>query len=92
MQLLIVHSDAELGRELVQMVKDYTAHDCDLVGTSAQGDANGRSVIKQCDFLLTQLDGKGIDGFAIGGNFSELFPKLQTAFFPGYPAAEQRLK
>ena len=31
MQLLIVHRDAEIGAQLVQMVKDYTAHECDLV-------------------------------------------------------------
>ena len=53
---------------------------------------NGRSVTSECDFLLTQLEAKGIDGFAIGGNFSELFPKIQTAFFPAYSAAEQRLE
>jgi hypothetical protein len=35
MQLLIVHHDAEMGGQLVQMVRDYTAHDCDLVGSDA---------------------------------------------------------
>ena len=35
MQLLIVHRDAELGEQLVRMVKDYTRHECDLVGSDA---------------------------------------------------------
>ena len=91
MQVLIVHSDAELGKALVQMVRDYTAHDCDLVGSS--GEANAWAKLhRQCDFLLTQLDGKDIDGFVLGGTFSEIFPKLQTGFFPGYSASEQRLE
>ena len=91
MQVLIVHSDAELGKELLQMVKDYTAHDCDLVPNGAKANtwAQGH---QQCDFLLTQLDGKGIDGFVLGGTFSETFPKLQTGFFPSYSASEQRLE
>ena len=91
MQLLIVHSDAELGKELMQMVKDYTAHDCDLVANGAKASAWAQHH-QQCDFLLTQLDGKGIDGFVLGGTFSEIFSKLQTGFFPGYSASEQRLE
>jgi hypothetical protein len=91
MQVLIVHSDAELGKELLQMVKDYTAHDCDLITNGAKASVWAQRH-QQCDFLLTQLDGKGIDGFVLGGSFSEIFPKLQTGFFPGYSASEQRLE
>jgi hypothetical protein len=91
MQLLFVHSDAELGGQLVQMVKDYTAHECDLVATNASA-TKWAQRHKECDFLLTQLETKGIDGFTLGGNFSELFPKIQTAFFPAYSAAEQRFE
>jgi hypothetical protein len=91
MQVLIVHSDAELGKELMQMVKDYTAHDCDLCRNSAKANAWAQRH-HHCDFLLTQLDAKGIDGFVLGGNFSEIFPKLQTGFFPGYSASAQRLE
>jgi uncharacterized protein DUF4388 len=91
MQLLIVHSDAGLGKELMQMVKDYTTHDCDLVADSAKANAWARPD-KCCDFLLTQLDAKGIDGFVLGGTFSEMYPRLQTGFFPGYPASAQRLE
>jgi uncharacterized protein DUF4388 len=91
MQSLIVHSDAELGKQLLQMVKDYTAHECDLVASNnAALKWAGRK--QNCDLLLTQLDGKGIDGFALGGSFSELFPKVQTVFFPSYSAADQRLE
>jgi hypothetical protein len=91
MQVLIVHSDAELGKELTQMVKDYTAHDCFLVGSGGKANAWAQRH-RQCDFLLTQLDAKGIDGFVLGGTFSEIFPKLQTGFFPSYSASEQRLE
>ncbi len=91
MQLLIVHSDAELGKALAQMVKDYTAHDCDVVASGDNANAWAKRH-QQCDFLLTQLDGKDIDGFVLGGSFSEIFPNLQTGFFPGYSASEQRLE
>ena len=91
MQVLIVHSDADLGRALAQMVKDYTEHDCDLAISSDNAIAWAKRH-QQCDFLLTQLDGNGIDGFVLGGSLSEIFPKLQTGFFPGYSASEQRLE
>jgi hypothetical protein len=32
MQLLIVHHGGEVGKQLVQMVKDYTSHECAFVG------------------------------------------------------------
>jgi hypothetical protein len=90
MQLLIVHSDADLGEQLLQVVKDYTAHNCDLVASGDEAIAwAGRK--QQCEFLLTQLDAEGIDGLSLGGSFSEIFPKLQTAFFPNYSATEERL-
>jgi len=90
MELLIVHRDAEVGEQLVQMVKDYTAHECDLVGSDVAALDWGRRHAK-CALLLTQLDGEGIDGLALGGGLSEIFPGLQTLFLPGYPASEQRL-
>jgi hypothetical protein len=91
MQLLIVHHDAELGAQLVQMVKDYTMHNCQLVGsdTAAVDWARRQS---RCRLLLTQLEGDGIDGLVLGGTLSEIFPGLQTAFFPAYPASAQRLE
>ncbi|MFN2542366.1 MAG: DUF4388 domain-containing protein [Chthoniobacterales bacterium] len=91
MQLLIVHHDAELGAQLVQMVKDYTTHNCDLVGSDAAAVDWARRH-PRCRLLLTQLEADGIDGLVVGGTLSEIFPGLQTAFFPAYPASEQRLK
>ena len=91
MQLLIVHRDAELGAQLVQMVKDYTRHDCDLVANEADALDWARSH-SRCSFLMTQLDQPGTDGLRLGGSFSELFPGLQTAFLPGYSRSEQRLE
>ena len=32
MQWLIVHRDGEVGEQLVQMLKDYTSHECAFVG------------------------------------------------------------
>jgi hypothetical protein len=90
MQLLIVHRDAEIGEQLVQMVKDYTAHECDFVGNDAAALAWGRRHAR-CALLLTQLEAEGLDGLALGGSLSEIFPGLQTLFLPPYPASEQRL-
>lgn len=90
MELLIVHRDAEVGEQLVQMVKDYTAHECDLVGSDVAALDWGRRHAR-CSLLITQLDGDGIDGLALGGGLSEIFPGVQTLFLPGYPASEQRL-
>lgn len=91
MQLLIVHRDAALGDQLVQMVTGYTAHDCGLAQSNAAAIAWGRSQ-SQCTLLLTQLQDDGVDGLTLGGQLSELFPGLQTLFLPGYPATEQRLE
>ena len=91
MQLLIVHSDAELGEQLVRMVNDYTRHECDLVGSDAAAIDWGRRHAK-CALLLTQLEANGIDGLSLGGSLSEIFSDLQTLFFPSYVAAEQRLE
>jgi Domain of unknown function (DUF4388) len=91
MQLLIVHRDAELGAQLVQMVKDYTTHDCDIVDSEAGALAWARRH-SRCAFLLTQLEATAVDGLRIGGSLSENFPGLQTAFLPAYPRSEQRLE
>ncbi len=91
MQLLIVHRDAALGEQLVQMVKDYTVHECDLVASNSAAIDWGRAH-GQCTLLLTQLQDDGLDGLALGGQLSEIFPGLQTLFLPAYPAADQRLE
>jgi len=90
MQLLIVHRDAEIGEQLVRMVKDYSRHECDLVESDAAAFAWGRCHPK-CELLLTQLEADGIDGLSLGGSLSEIFPGLQTLFFPAYAASERRL-
>jgi len=91
MQLLIVHHDAEMGGQLVQMVRDYTAHDCDLVGSDDAAINWGRRR-SHCTLLLTQVEDDGIDGLVLGGSLSEIFPGLQTLFFPAYPASARRLE
>ncbi len=91
MQLLIVHHDAEMGGQLVQMVRDYTAHDCDLVGSDDAAINWGRRR-SHCALLLTQVEDDGIDGLVLGGSLSEIFPELQTLFLPAYPASARRLE
>jgi CheY-like chemotaxis protein len=91
MQLLIVHDDAEIGEQLMGMLKDYTAHQCDLVESDAVALRWAREHAR-CGLLLAQLEGPAVDGLTLGGSFSEMFPGLQTLFVPAYPAAEQRLE
>jgi DNA-binding response OmpR family regulator len=91
MQLLIVHDDAEVGEQLAGMVADYTEHECDLVPTDAAAQQWAQKHAR-CDLLLAQLDGSGVDGLALGGALSEIFPGLQVLFLPGYPASELRLE
>jgi hypothetical protein len=90
MEILIVHRDAEIGEQLVQMVKDYTAHGCELAKSDAAAIDWGRRHTR-CALLLTQLEGEGVDGLALGGALSEIFTGLQTLFLPPYPASAQRL-
>jgi hypothetical protein len=91
MQLLIVHRDAGLGAQLVQMVKDYTTHDCDLADSEAGALAWARGH-SRCRLLLTQIGEDAIDGLNLGASLSEIFPGLQTVFLPTYLRAEQRLE
>ncbi|MEP7014781.1 MAG: DUF4388 domain-containing protein [Verrucomicrobiota bacterium] len=91
MQILIVHRDAVLGEQLVQMVRDYTAHECELVSNNVAAVEWGRAHAR-CTLLLTQVLDQGVDGLVVGGQLSELFPGLQTLFLPAYPASEQRLE
>jgi len=91
MQLLIVHRDSALGEQLVQMVREYTAHECAWAESNAAALDWGRGQ-SDCRLLITQLQDTGVDGLALGGPFSELFPGLQTLFLPAYPASEQRLE
>jgi hypothetical protein len=90
MELLVVHRDAELGEQLVQMVKDYTAHECDFAGSHvAAVDWSRRHT--RCRLLITQLQAEDLDGLALGAASSETFPGLQTLFLPPYQTSEQKL-
>ena len=91
MQLLIVHHDGEVGEQLVQMVKDYTSHECAFVGSDAAAVQWGRGQ-SACALLITQLEAESVDGLALGGTLSEMFPGLQVLFLPPYPASDQHLE
>ena len=91
MQLLVVHHDVEVGEQLVQMVKDYTSHACELAGSEGDAVTWGRRH-PQCRLLLTELDGPEIDGLRLGASFSEIFAGLHTILLPGYASSEQRLE
>jgi CheY-like chemotaxis protein len=91
MQLLIVHRDAEMGEQLVRMVREYTGHECDLVGSGVSALEWGLRHAK-CGLILTQLEADGIDGLTLGRALSEIFLGLQTLFFPPYAGSERRLE
>jgi DNA-binding NtrC family response regulator len=91
MQLLIVHDDAEVGEQLMSMLKEYTAYRCDLVESDAAAH-RWAAEHDRCGLLLAQLKGTGVDGLMLGGSLSEIFPGLQTFFLPAYPAGEQQLE
>lgn len=91
MQILIVHDDAEVGEQLTSMVKDYTAHPCELVETDAAALRWAREHAR-CGLLLARLEGPAVDGLTLAGSLGEFFPGLQTLFFPAYPAAKQRIE
>ncbi len=90
MQLLIVHHDAEVGEQLVRLVKEYTEHDCGLADSERAALDWARGV-PRCSILLTQLHGEGINGLNLAATMSETFAGLQTMFLPDYPAEQQRL-
>jgi Domain of unknown function (DUF4388) len=92
-QLLIVHRDPEIGRDLVQLVKDYTG--CESVLTHSESETLvflRRQPGLRPRILLTQLQAPGLDGFVLGTSLSEMFPGLQTLFLPVYGASEQRME
>lgn len=90
MQLLIVHDDAEVGAQLVQMVKEYTEHHCGFASSDA-GAIDWARGVTRCSLLITQLRSEKVDGLSLGGSLSEMFAGLQTMFLPAYPADEQRI-
>lgn len=92
-QLLIAHRDPEIGRDLVQLVKDYTGYESVLTHSESETLFWLRRRPKvRPQILLTQLQAPGLDGFVLGTSLSELFPGLQTLFLPAYPASDQRIE
>lgn len=90
MQILVVHSDAEVGEQLVSMVKEYTEHHCGFA-LSDRGALDWSRGVPRCSLLITQLQGTGVNGLALGGTLSETFAGLQTMFLPDYDSSAQRL-
>ncbi len=91
MHLLIVHHDREVGEGLLEMVREYTSEEVDYVTSDEAALAWAQSQ-PECDLLLSQLDGPGIDGLGLSGSLGEIYPQLQTFFLPAYPASVQPLE
>ena len=68
-QLLVVHRDPEIGRDLVQLVKDYTGYESLL--THSESETLfwlRRQPEVRPQILLTQLQAPGLDGFILGAS------------------------
>ena len=92
-QLLIVHRDPEIGRGLMQLVKDYTGYESILTRSESETLVwLRRQPQARPQILLTQLQAPGVDGFILGASLGEMFPGLQTLFLPAYTASEQRME
>jgi hypothetical protein len=92
-QLLIVHRDAEIGRQLVGLVKEFTG--CDSAHTASESETLvwlRRQPGVRPRILLTQLEAPGLDGFSLGAILSEMFAGLQTLFLPPYVATQVRIE
>src|SRR5437764_1067462 len=88
-QLLIVHRDPEIGRDLVQLVKDYTGYESVLTNSESETLVwLRRQPEVRPQILLTQLQAPGLDGFILGASLGEMFPGLQTLFLPASPGVE----
>ena len=91
MQILVVHRDAEVGEELARMIREYTEHQCGFASSDA-GALDWARGVPRLSLLITQLQGEGVNGLALGGTLSEMFGGLQTMFLPDYTASDQRLE
>jgi hypothetical protein len=92
-QLLIVHRDAEIGQQLVRLVKEFTG--CDSAHTTSESETLvllRRQPQVRPRILLTELDAPGLDGFSLGAILSEMFAGLQTLFLPPYVAMQVRIE
>ena len=92
-QLLVVHADAEIGRQLVRVVKEFTGYDSILAASESESlVCLRRQPHIRPRILLTQLEAPGFDGFALAAALSEMFAGLQTLFLPPYMAMQVRLE
>ncbi|MDQ6912964.1 MAG: DUF4388 domain-containing protein [Verrucomicrobiota bacterium] len=91
MQLLIVHHDAEVGEELVRMIREYTEHQAGFANSDA-GALDWARGVTRCSLLITQLQAEGVNGFALAANLCEMFAGMQTMFLPDYSVSDQRLE
>jgi Domain of unknown function (DUF4388) len=92
-QLLIAHRDAEIGRQLVQIIKEFTGCESALITSESEALVwLRRQPEMRPRVLLTQLDGPGFDGFSLGAILSEMFAGLQTLFLPPYSSMQVRLE
>jgi hypothetical protein len=92
-QLIIVHRDAQIGQQLVRLVKEFTG--CDSAHTTSESETLvwvRRQPEMRPRILLTQLDGPGFDGFSLGAILGEMFAGLQTLFLPPYGAMQVRIE
>jgi hypothetical protein len=89
--LLIVHRDPEIGRDLVQLVKDYSGYESVLTQSETLFWLRREPEVRP-QILLTQLQAPGLDGFILGASLGEMFPGLQTLFLPAYAASDQRME
>ncbi len=92
-QLLIVHRDAEIGRQLAQMIKDYAGYESAVTASESETLVwLRRAPEERPRILLTQLAAAGLDGFALGALLSDAFDGLQTLFLPPYESNAQRFE
>jgi CheY-like chemotaxis protein len=91
MHLLIVHQEEQIGQVLQMMVREYTAHTADYVGSGGAA-LEWADQAAECDLLVTQLESEAVDGLMIGGSLGQRFPRLHTFFLPAYPRGAQRLE
>ncbi len=91
MQLLIVHREEEIGRALLEMVREYTSHAVEF-RSSEQAAQEWAAQGGGCDLLITQLESESVDGFSQAVSLGGIFPHLHTCFLPAYPRSAQRLE
>lgn len=91
MHLLVVHQDPEVGEGLLAMLRDYTTEEVAYAASDEAAHAWASSH-PECDLLLTQLDGPGVNGLALSSSLGQFYPHLETFFLPAYAVEAQPLE